>query len=61
MAKQIMMFSCEICHITWRVFHADDEPYYCEERGELLYLPNLAKVDVFYRPTANMPNKINFK
>lgn len=58
--KQIVVFTCEACHIAWQVFHSLSEPYYCDECGAVLYRPSVVKEHVFQQ-TTKAGNGVNFK
>lgn len=48
--KQIVLFTCEACHIAYQVLHSLSEPYYCDECGAVLYRPSVIKEHVFSKP-----------
>lgn len=58
--KQIVIFTCDACHIAYQVLHSLSDPYYCDECGAVLYRPSVIKEHVFRQPAKK--NKVmNFK
>jgi ribosomal protein S27E len=58
--KQMLLFTCEACHIAWQVYHSLSEPYYCDECGAVLYRPSVVKEHVFQQ-MVKPAKEMNFK